>query len=57
MAEIIKAHEGALALPAITFEKERLGPGHVGAEPAEKNDARCRPGETMVGDCCTIVTC
>jgi hypothetical protein len=53
VAEIVEAHEGPASAMAKILEKQRLGAGHVGTEPAEKDDTRGRSGEPVVGDCCT----
>ena len=56
VSEIIEAHKGMAASPAIVFEERGLGPGHVGTEAAQKHDTRSAAGEPAVGDCCPILS-
>jgi hypothetical protein len=57
MSEIIEAHEGVSAAPAIPLQKQGLGSGHIRAEAGTKQNPGRPAGELPVGDCCTIVTC
>jgi hypothetical protein len=53
VAEVVEAHESPASATAIILKKQRLGAGHVGTEPAEKDDTWGRSGDPVVGDCCT----
>jgi len=57
VSEIIEAHEGVSATPAIPLQKQGLGSGHIRAEAGTKQNPGRSTGELPVGDCCTIVTC